>query len=295
MFRGAWPQEHPNRFEASDGKENYYEFAATSQQEGTTVVDLDGETALRVNLPPIGLNKARVKIEFERFSSTGAEIDFEVPAVVVIDPGHGGVGDLPGSDANHAQSPSGVLEKDMTLAYELALRNSLREAAVGKKLRLKIFITRTTDVNVAGAARARTARDNGADVIFIIHFNSSESHTARGTLEVRRNAGNVNQGEDIEFINRVINKVVPAISVYDTGAKKLDHVVVNTAVASDVNLGNSTNHGIRAGYIEVEFIDNPAIDTLLNLGPNASAVKQAIADAMRDGIIQDLKHQPTLP
>ena len=220
LFRGAWPQEHPNRFEASDGKENYYEFAATSQQEGTTVVDLDGETALRVNLPPIGLNKARVKIEFERFSSTGAEIDFEVPAVVVIDPGHGGVGDLPGSDANHAQSPSGVLEKDMTLAYGLALRNSLREAAVGKKLRLKIFMTRTTDVNVAGAARARTARDNGADVIFIIHFNSSESHTARGTLEVRRNAGNVNQGEDIEFINRVINKVVPAISVYDTGAKK---------------------------------------------------------------------------
>ena len=295
LFRGVWPEEHPNRFEAAGGEENDYQYTATSQQEGTTVIDSDGKTAVRVNLPPIGFNKARVRIEFERFSSTAAEIDFEVPAVVVIDPGHGGITDLPGSDANHAQSPSNVLEKNMTLAYGLALRDSLRAKAVEKKLNLKVLMTRAIDENLPGAARAARARDNGADNIVIIHFNSSASHTARGTLEVRRTAGNVNQQEDKDFINPVINKVVFAIAAYDFGARKLDHVPFNAAVASDLNLGNTTNHGIRAGYIEVEFIDNPVIDVLLNTGPNAAAVKQAIADAMRDGIIQDLKHQPTSP
>jgi len=34
--------------------------------------------------------------------------------IVVIDPGHGGTGSIAGSDGNHAVSPSGVKEKDLT-------------------------------------------------------------------------------------------------------------------------------------------------------------------------------------
>ena len=54
---------------------------------------------------------------------------------VVIDPGHGGTANLGGSDWNHAKSPSGVLEKDMTLALAQAVkaahrcRGSRREGA----------------------------------------------------------------------------------------------------------------------------------------------------------------------
>lgn len=70
----------------------------------------------------------------------------------------------------------------------------------------------------------------------------------------------------------------------------------DSAVASDVNLGNTAAyHPIRAGSCEVEFIDNPSIDTLLNTGPNAAAVAQAIINAMQDGIIDDLKRAPTAP
>ncbi len=46
--------------------------------------------------------------------------------IVVIDPGHGGTGGtLGGSDPNHAVSPSGVLEKTMTLQMGLLVRDAL--------------------------------------------------------------------------------------------------------------------------------------------------------------------------
>jgi hypothetical protein len=182
----------------------------------------------------------------------------------------------------------------MTLDYGLRLREALQIQASEDSLNLKVFMTRDADVHVSGSARARVARDNGADVIFIIHFNSQDSgphpHTARGTLEVRRTIGNVNSTEDTKFIDTVIDKIVPVIP----GGGKLDFFVFNTSVASDVNLGNTDAYKpIRAGYCEVEFIDNPAVDSVLNTGPNAAQVKQAIVNAMRDGIIEDIRTQPT--
>lgn len=154
-------------------------------------------------------------MEFENYPGAFAEIDFEVPAVVVIDPGHGGTTNEPGSSWNNATSPSGVLEKAMTLSYGLALRDALRAKAQQDNLKVKVLMTRDTDLNRSGAARAAVARDDGADVIFIIHFNSQDDpqnpHTARGALEVRRIGGNVNLAEDITFIDRVIDRIVPAI------------------------------------------------------------------------------------
>jgi hypothetical protein len=265
-------------------------------------------------LPPIGFNKAAVKIEIEKFPGATAEAIFEVPAIVVVDPGHGGVprnaeeekrwAEKEGSSANNASCPlppngSGLLEKDMTLDYGLRLSASLREIATRENLLLRTLLTRDADVHVTGASRARVARDNGADVIFIIHFNSDDAvkdeqgrprvpHRSSGTLEVRRTLGNINATADEQFIDRVLNRIVPVIP----GGHRRDFVVNNTAVASDTNLGNTGAYSpIRAGYCEVEFIDNPTVDATLN-GPNGAAVKEAIVNAMRDGIIEDLLVQP---
>jgi hypothetical protein len=91
----------------------------------------------------------------------------------------------------------------------------------------------------------------------------------------------------------VISLMVAAMQQYDAGANQRDSVIVNTAAASDTNLGNiSTFHPIRAAYSEVDFIDNPTVDALLNTGANAAAVKTAVADAIRNGIIQDIRIQP---
>ncbi|MCP5553407.1 MAG: N-acetylmuramoyl-L-alanine amidase [Akkermansiaceae bacterium] len=302
-IRGRWEDSptHKDRFEASTAY-GANGFRKVSQSSGETTVGADGHTAIRVNVPPIGFNQVRIKIQIEGMSTPIDLIDMEVPGVVVIDPGHGGASNLPGASWNNATSPSGVLEKAMALSYGTAARDALRTKRQQDKLNLRVFMTRTTDVNVSGQDRAARAKDNGADVIFIIHFNASDSHTARGTLEVVRDSGNVNATEDTNLANTVIDLMIPAIRQYDTGANKRYSVVNNTAVASDTNLGNtSAYHPIRAAYCEVEFIDlgehtedtsDDLVDILLNTGPNAAAVKTAVANAIRDGILQDLRNQP---
>jgi hypothetical protein len=158
-------------------------------------------------------------------------------------------------------------------------------------------MTRDTDVNIAGTARANFARDNGTDVVFVIHFNASASpHTARGTLEVRQIPSQVNLDEDVALIDPIISSIVAAITPFDAGANKRSFVATDTSVAFDPKLGNTADYSpIRVGYCEVEFLDNAAVDVLLNTGPNAGAVKTAIVNAICDGILLDLKAQPSQP
>ncbi|MFM2168255.1 MAG: hypothetical protein RIS79_2626, partial [Verrucomicrobiota bacterium] len=309
-IRGQWEDSptHKDRFEASTAY-GANGFRKVSQSSGETTVGADGHTAIRVNVPPIGFNQVRIKIQIEGMSTPMDLIDMEVPGAVVIDPGHGGAESGPelfGSSWNNATSPSGVLEKTMALNYGLAVRDALRAKRQQDKLNLRVFMTRDTDVGVRGDDRAFKARDNGADVIFIIHFNSLDdgpnTHRARGTLEVVRNTNNVHPEEDTTLSNTIISRMVTAMDGYDTGANHRGPVVNNTAVASDAYNGNTTNyHPVRTCYCEVEFIDFGAntavqtddlVDILLNTGPNAGAVKTAVANAIRDGILQDLRDQP---
>lgn len=139
-------------------------------------------------------------------------------------------------------------------------------------------------------------------MIFIIHFNAFEDHTALGTLEVVRNTNNVHPEEDTALSNTIIGRMVTAMEAYDSGANHRATVVNNTAVASDLNNGNTADyHPVRTCYREVEFIDFGAnttvqtddlVDILLNTSPDAGAIKTAVANAIRDGIIQDLRDQP---
>ena len=305
-IRGEWDDSptHKDRFEASTAYDAS-SFRKVSQTTGETKVGADGHTAIRVNVPPIGFNQVRIKIQIEGMSTPIDLIDMEVPGVVVIDPGHGGAESDPplaGSSWNNATSPSGVLEKTMALNYGLAVRDALKAKRQQDKLNLKVFMTREADVGVRGDARAFKARDNGADVIFIIHFNASQAHTARGTLEVVRDTNNVHPEEDTALSNTIIGRMVTAMDAYDSGANHRAAVTNNTAVASDLNNGNTANyHPVRTCYCEVEFIDFGAntpvqtddlVDILLNTGTNAGAVKTAVANAIRDGILQDLRDQP---
>ena len=68
---------------------------------------------------------------------------------------------------------------------------------------------------------------------------------------------------------------------------------MNLGVLDDTALGNtSANHPCRACLIEVEFIDVPAVDALLNTGPNADQVRREIAAAIKNGILDDLAVHP---
>ena len=96
-------------------------------------------------------------------------------AVVVIDPGHGGTAKTGGSSANNATSPSGLLEKDLTLA--VARHAEAELIARGHTVRL----TRTTDVNLGLSDRGRVAQSALADVLVSIHFNGFADPAVQGT------------------------------------------------------------------------------------------------------------------
>lgn len=299
-LRGQWPQAHPDRFEA-DSADNYYIFERVSQVEGRTTIDNSGETAVRVNLPPIGFNKARVKVEFERYSGVSVEIDFEVPAVVVIDPGHGGTGRITDpdggfSDGEHAVGPvSHIQEKTMALSYGLQLRDRLKSIALDQHFNIKVLMTRETDVNLGPRARTNRARDNGADVLLSIHLNGSDTHTARGTETwIRRPAENRNYDEDFAFAQRIQAAIFGAIHNFDAGAIDRGIKEGGLVMTSDdqLHLGNTDEfHPIRAALVEVEFLDNSVVDRFLNMG-NSQPIQTNVVERLATAIIQDIKQQP---
>lgn len=209
--------------------------------------------------------------------------------IVVIDPGHGGTANVGGSDANHAVTPSGGLEKNMTLTMGLLVKEALT-AANADGHDIDVFMTRSTDVNLGLAARANVARDRGADLFLSIHYNGFNG-TARGVEAFVRAAadGNVNLAEDTAFARRVQQATFGAIKARDSQTKDRGVKTLKLGVLSDVSLGNTpANHKCRACLLEIEFIDVAAVDALLNTGGTAPAVRGEIAAAIAQAIIEEL-------
>lgn len=208
---------------------------------------------------------------------------------VVIDPGHGGTENMDGSDANHAVSPSGVLEKNMTLQMGLLVRDALL-AANRNGHTIKVFMTRTTDTNLRLSARANVARDHRADLLLSIHFNGFDGMVRGVETLVRPVAdGNVNHGEDKAFAVKIQKRVFEAVKARDPNTKNRGVKDQKLGVLNDAALGNTaTSHPCRACLLEIEFIDVADVDVLLNTGPNAAAARSDVAHAIAAAIIEEL-------
>ena len=76
---------------------------------------------------------------------------------IVIDPGHGGNAEVGGSSHNNARSPSGVLEKNLTLRMAFLVRDALQQAATLGGHNIKIILTRETRTTSASQT-ARVSR-----------------------------------------------------------------------------------------------------------------------------------------
>lgn len=88
--------------------------------------------------------------------------------IVLIDPGHGG-------EDGGAVSPSGVREKDLTLAFAEELRDMLVERG-----RVRVALTRDRDLTVNLDQRPQIARAIGADLFVSIHMDSAPNPEATG-------------------------------------------------------------------------------------------------------------------
>jgi N-acetylmuramoyl-L-alanine amidase len=209
-------------------------------------------------------------------------------ATIVIDPGHGGTGSIGGSDGNHAVSASGVKEKDLTLIFANLVRTELKAAATSGGHDLNIIMTRTGDTNLSLAARANFAKVNNAQRFLSIHFNAFNGVSRGVETYVRRAADNVNLLDDKRFARRVQNAVFDVIEGFDSGSKDRGVKEEKFGVLNDVALGNTTGGKCRACLLEVEFLDVPAVDVLLNTRPDKDTVRKRIAQAIAAAIILDV-------
>lgn len=222
--------------------------------------------------------------------SSGEEILKLAKGTIVIDPGHGGTLETGGSSANNATTPSGVLEKNMTLWLGLLVRDELKAAASAGNHTIKVVMTRETDKNLGLFERAGIAKSNKAKLFLSIHFNASEAHNARGveTLVRPASAGNTNHAQDNAFAQRIQKAVFTTIKSHDPNTKNRGVKDQILGVLRDKHLGP----GVRACLVEIEFIDVVAVDKLLNLNANADEVRSDIAKAIAAACIDQLKAIP---
>ena len=206
--------------------------------------------------------------------------------IIVIDPGHGGQAEVGGSSANNATSPSGVLEKNITLRMAFLVREQLNILATAEGHHLTIILTRETDINVGLAARANIARDNNANLFLCIHCNASDNHNARGTetLISPITDGNTNHPADKVYAQLIQNAVFTTIKSHDVKARDRGVKDQRLGVLRDTNLGTFT----RGCLVELEFIDIKAVDELLNIGPNSIQVRINIAKVIAKALVSAL-------
>ena len=211
-------------------------------------------------------------------------------ATVVIDPGHGGTVEVNGSSWNNAISASGVLEKVITLQFGLLVRDALLERN-NADLKLTVVMTRQTDVNLGLTERANVARTHKAARFLSIHCNGFNKQS-RGVETLIRSAadGNVNAEQDRAFAQRVQKAVFETILKFDKATKDRGVKEQRVGVLNDAALGNTPqSKPCRACLVEIEFIDVEAVDKLLVTNTNAHEVRAAIASAMAQAIVDDIR------
>lgn len=178
---------------------------------------------------------------------------------VCLDAGHGGYD--PG-----AIGPTGVREKDVTLAITLKLGRILKQNGID------VVYTRTSDVvswpsNETKDLQKRCDIANNANVQYFvaIHANSADISNAKGT-EVYYSSGSKN-GE--KLAKAIQDEVVKATELYNRGVKTANFYVLK-------------NTNAPAALVETGFISNTTEEKLLK----SDVFQEKMAQAIAKGILR---------
>ena len=216
--------------------------------------------------------------------------------LVIIDPGHGGVD--PG-----AISPTGIREKDVTLALAKELRRQLMDTG-----RYRVMLTRDTDVFIKLADRVKFARQNSGDLFVSLHADSinqsdvtgvsiytlsekaSDAQTAK--LAARENRADLIAGLDLEVADDDVANILVDLAMRDTmnQSKFFANEVVDTLGSKGVSLLDPAHRfagfavlkapDIPSVLVEAGFMSNKKEARLLNTPEH----RRRIAESLRKGI-----------
>ncbi len=214
---------------------------------------------------------------------------------VVIDAGHGG------KDTG-AVGPSGLKEKDVTLAIAKTIRDKLKK----KMPQLEVILTRDNDTFVELKDRTDIANNAGADLFISIHANANPSRRVRGVetyylnithdryamrLAARENrdAGGDQQISDLEFILADLAMK----SNVDDSIRLGRHVQSSLIGRLRKDYKNVDDHGLKhalfyvllgsrmpAILVETSFISNRVEEKRLG----SKSYREAVADGVVKGV-----------
>jgi N-acetylmuramoyl-L-alanine amidase len=215
--------------------------------------------------------------------------------IIVIDAGHGGSkpsgtqAERTLSSDNNAVSPGGLKEKDLTL--ELAQQIIAKVNA--KKAGVKAVPTRTADVNPDFARRAAVAAETKAEWFLSIHFNAVPKGAKKksGTLGlVQMKSKNPHYPADAAFAAALTSAANGAIRQWlpqSPALPVMDDRGLHGGQGSNLfyQLRRQTKQPLTACFLEVEFMDNPAVEAAL-LTKNRAAAFEAVAEALAVAIVQ---------
>ncbi len=195
---------------------------------------------------------------------SGAEVH---KMVIALDPGHGGQD--PG-----ASSQSDVQEKDVVLAYALALKQALLSTG-----RYDVVMTREGDKFVRLQDRVKLARDKKADLFIAIHADTLDDPDVRGTtvytvsdkasdaeagaLAQKENRADVIAGMDLGKQTDEVSNVL--INLAQRESKNQAMFFAKKAISEIKPITEMTSKPIRsAGFVVLKAPDVPSV--LVELG-----------------------------
>lgn len=205
----------------------------------------------------------------------GSPARAETP-VIMIDPGHGGksqAGTLDkrsNSSPNNATTPGGLKEKDLTLEFSFYLKDAILSESNRIGFPIGVLLTRETDVNVDFIQRAALCNRSDTACVVSIHFNAGAGKSALGSLAlISAESRNPQFALDREFGGGLA-------AACSEGVRKFLPDSKSRGVITDGHLhgGLGSNFffqlarqphlsGVPKCFLEVEFIDNPAVEKAL--------------------------------
>ncbi|HMG46237.1 MAG TPA: N-acetylmuramoyl-L-alanine amidase [Allosphingosinicella sp.] len=220
---------------------------------------------------------------------------------IVLDPGHGGTTIVGGSSPNNAKSVSGVLEKNLALDFCKILKAELERQASASGDTVDVFLTRTTDVNVGIADRAKLAKTKNAKLFLSLHFNGLDDASVRGaeTFFATRGNGNPNEAVDKAFATKMQAALMAGLKAVDPTSK--DRGVKPDTDSQPRRLGTLSgvardNAGrpnkCLAAYYELEFISNQQVEKVLISGPGAAANRVKVMGSVAKAMLDQVRTMP---
>ncbi|WP_455474815.1 N-acetylmuramoyl-L-alanine amidase family protein [Bartonella sp. B30(2025)] len=215
---------------------------------------------------------------------------------VVLDPGHGGID-------SGAQGVTGILEKDITLAFARALRNELK-----KDSHITVALTRDSNVFLRLSERIKKAQEFNADLFISIHADSIGIHSLRGATvyTISDKASDAITKSLAENENKVdLLDGLPAEEVFEVtdilfdltrrethtfSVRFANHVILNLSKDHINLIKNPHRHGnfqvlkapdIPSILIEIGYLSNKEDEQLLNNSQWRQKMAASIAHSIR--------------